>query len=180
MSGIKLIEIKSLSDFLALRVVRVKPEQRRFTTHLVLSWLQSRHPAVTTYSIHLRGDLIGYVMLVHAREPTQWIIERLTIDRDYQGQGHGYAVADRLVDMVYDFESSEMIIARYHPDNDDARRLFARLKFEEQDELFRRRHIALLRFEFEEGADDEDDEDIELANEAQEPEGRPSEIKSLQ
>ncbi len=184
MSGIELIEIKSLSDFLALRVVRVKPAQRRFTTNLVLSWLQSRHPAVTAYSIHLSDDLIGYVMLVHASNPTQWIIERLTIDRDHQGQGHGYAVADRLVDMVYEFESSEIVIARYHPDNDTARRLFQRLKFEEQDELFRRRNIALLRFEFEEGADDDEDdndnEDIELADEAQELEDRPSEIKSLQ
>ena len=160
---IELVEISSLRDFLDLRFIRVKPEQRRFMTSLFISWLQSRHPAVTSYGIDWQGKRIGYVMLIHAENPTQWIIERLTIDRDWQGQGHGYAVADMLIDMIYEFENSEMVIARYHPDNDTARRLFHRLKFEEQDKMFRGRHIALIEFEFEEpdddGADDEKEED---------------------
>ena len=160
---IELVEISSLRDFLDLRFIRVKPEQRRFMTSLVISWLQSRHPAVTSYGIDWQGKRIGYVMLIHAENPTQWIIERLTIDRDWQGQGHGYAVADMLIDMIYEFENSEMVIARYHPDNDTARRLFHRLKFEEQDKMFRGRHIAVLEFEFEEpddeGADDKNEDD---------------------
>ena len=162
---IELVEISSLRDFLDLRFIRVKPEQRRFMTSLFISWLQSRHPAVTSYGIDWQGKRIGYVMLIHAENPTQWIIERLTIDRDWQGQGHGYAVADMLVDMIYEFENSEMVIARYHPDNDTARRLFQRLKFEEQDKMFRGRRIALIEFEFEEpddeGADDENEDDDE-------------------
>ena len=162
---IELVEISSLRDFLDLRFIRVKPDQRRFVPNLVLSWLQSRHPAVTTFVIQLEGRAIGYVMLVHADNPTQWIIERLTIDREWQGQGQGHAVADRLIDMIYEFENSEMVIARYHPGNDIARRLFQRLKFEEQDKMFRGRHIAVLEFEFEEpdddGADDENEDDDE-------------------
>lgn len=160
---ITLTEINALGDWLALRHIRVKPQQRRFVTNLVVSWLQSRHPAVTSYGIDWQGNRIGYVMLIHAENPTQWIIERLTIDGGHQRQGLGYAAADKLIDMVYNFENSEMIIARYHPDNDDARRLFQRLKFEEREEMFRGRNIALLEFEFEEqaSADEEEDTDEE-------------------
>ena len=172
-SDITLTELHSLNDWLALRHIRVKPEQRRFTTHLVISWLQSRHPAVTSYGIDWQGRRIGYVMLIHAENPTQWIIERLTIHRDWQGQGYGYAVADKLIDMVYDFENSEMVIARYHPDNDAARGLFQSLKFEEQDKMFRGRHIALIEFEFEE-PDDEGEDDEEYDEDDDEPsESRP-------
>ena len=173
------VEISSLRDFLALRHIRIQPEQRRFTKSFMLSYLQTRHPAVTTFRIQLGEQAIGYVMLIHAENPTQWIIERLTIGRDWQGQGHGYAIADMLVDMVYDFENSEMVIARYHPENEAARRLFQRLKFVEQDKTFRGRRISLLQFEFEEQADDEDNEDdghIEKAGEEQTLEDRSSQI----
>ena len=115
MPDIELVEISSLRDFLALSAVRVQPEQRRFTSNTILSWMQNRHPAVTTYNALADGQLAGYVMLIHAQNPAQWIIERLTIDRDKQRQGIGFAVADKLVDMVHGFENSEMVIARYHP-----------------------------------------------------------------
>lgn len=166
MAKVTLTELKSWRDWLPLQKVRVKPEQRKFQSTLIVSYLQSAHPAVTPYSLHLDDNLIGYVMLIHAENPAQWIIERLTISADYQRQGYGYDVADQLVDMVYEFENSEMMVARYATDNEAARQLFAKLGFEEQDTLVRKRNIALLEFEFEETEDDDEDdlvgdEDIE-------------------
>lgn len=156
-----------MREFLALSAVRVRPAQRRFTTNLIITYLQSRHPAVTSYSVQVAGELVGFVMLIHAENPAQWIIERLTIDRDHQRQGIGYAVADQLIDMVHGFDNSEMIIARYQPENEAARALFAKLNFVERDEMFRGRHIALLEFEFEETdeeePDSEDDRDDDIA-----------------
>ena len=160
MANFTLTEIKSLSDFLDLRFIHVEREQRRFSKNVILSFLQTRHPAVTSYRIDAEGQAIGYVMLIHAENPTQWIIERLTIDRKHQRQGYGNAVVDHLIDMVHDFDNSEMVIARFAPDNDTARRLFERLNFEQQEKMFRGRHIAILEFEFEDNEDDaEDDED---------------------
>ncbi|MCY4146490.1 MAG: GNAT family N-acetyltransferase [Chloroflexi bacterium] len=153
-----------MRDFLALAAVRVQPSQRRFTKHPLLTYLQSRHPAVTTFCVQRERQQVGYVMLIHAENPTQWIIERLTIDRESQGAGLGYAVADQLIDMVHGFENSEMVIARYHPDNGAARALFAKLNFVERDEMFRGRHIALLEFEFEEDAE-EQPKDADIAAE---------------
>ena len=175
MKGLELKEISSLREFMALNAVRVKPEQRRYTRHAFITFLQTRHPAVTTYGIHWNGQLVGFVMLIHAENPTQWIVDRLTIDRDHQGQGLGYAVADQLIDMVHDFENSEMVIARYKPDNDVARGLFNKLGFKEREEMFRGRHVSLLEFEFED--DDEDDEDeyaeavVEEASDSDEDKG---------
>ena len=82
---------------------------------------------------------------------------------DYRPQiisdkGYGNAVVDHLIDMVHDFDNSEMVIARFAPDNDTARRLFERLNFEQQEKMFRGRHIAILEFEFEDNEDDEDDD----------------------
>ena len=153
---IKLSEITGLREFMALSAVRVKPEQRRFTRNAFITYLQTRHPAVTTYVINLEDKQVGFVMLINAENPTQWIIDRLTIDRDFQGQGVGYAVADQLIDMIHDFENSEMVIARYRPENEAARSLFNKLGFKEREEMFRGRHVSLLEFEFEE--DDEDDD----------------------
>ncbi len=164
MPTFKLIEIRSLSEFLNLRHIRVEREQRRFSKNLILTFLQTRHPAVTSYRVDAEGEAIGYVMLIHAENPTQWIIERLTIDRDHQRKGYGYAIVDHLIDMVHDFENSEMVIARYEPDNEPARRLFERLNFEQQEKMFRGRHIAILEFEFEDDGDDaekDEDEDAE-------------------
>ena len=156
MPDIKLVEISSLREFLALSAVRVQPEQRRYATNTLLSWMQNRHPAVTTYNVLADGHLAGYVMLIHAQNPAQWIIERLTIDGGKQRQGIGFAVADKLVDMVHGFENSEMVIARYHPQNDAARALFAKLGFEEREEMFRGRNLATLEFEFEEVENDDE------------------------
>ena len=122
-AGIKLLELTSMRDFMVLSAVRVEREQRRFTRNPVITYLQTRHPAVTTYRIDLDEKIIGFVMLIHAENPVQWIIERLTIDRDYQRQGHGFAVADQLIDMIHDFENSEMVLARYNPENEAARLL---------------------------------------------------------
>ena len=159
MPEFELKEISAFREFLALGAVRVSPEQRRFTKHALMTWLQTRHPAVTTYAIEGAGQLIGYVMLIHAENPTQWIIERLTIDREHQRQGYGYAVVDHLVDMIHDFESSELVIARYRPENEAARALFAKLNFVEREETFRGRNLATLEFEFEDGPEDEDEPD---------------------
>lgn len=162
-SDIELIEITGLREFWALRVVRVKPRQRRFTTNVVFSWMQSRHPAISFYRVDWQGKLVGYVMLIHAQQPTQWIIEQLTIDQEYQRQGLGYAVADQLIDMIHGFENSEMVIARYEPENLSARKLFDKLGFVQQEELFRDRHVAVLKFEFEEDEEDEAEDDDEAA-----------------
>lgn len=155
MPAIELVELSSMREFLALSAVRVQPAQRRFTKHLILTYLQSRHPAVTSYAVRVAGELVGFVMLIHAENPAQWIIERLTIDRDRQRQGIGYAVADQLIDMVHGFDNSEMVIARYQPENEAARALFAKLNFVEREEMFRGRHVALLEFEFEEAGEEE-------------------------
>lgn len=161
MATVELKELKTLQDWLELRHIRVKPEQRKYTSNLVISYLQARHPAVTGYRIHVGDNLIGYVLLIHADNPAQWIIERLTIDRDYQRQGYGYATTDQLIDMIYDFDNSEMVVVRYDPDNEAARELAKKLKFEEQEKLFRKRNIALLEFEFEEIEGEEDEEVLE-------------------
>lgn len=169
MANFKLTEIKSLSEFLNLRHIRVEREQRRFSKNLLMTFLQTRHPAVTSYRIDAEGEAIGYVMLIHAENPTQWIIERLTINRDHQRKGYGYAIVDHLIDMVHDFENSEMVIARYEPDNEPARRLFDRLNFEQQEKMFRGRHIAILEFEFEDDANDAETDEDEEKEEDSEP-----------
>ena len=71
----------------------------------------------------------------------------------------GHAVADYLIDMVHGFENSEMVIARYEPENVAARKLFDKLNFVQREEMFRDRHVAVLQFEFEEVDDDENGEE---------------------
>ena len=44
MPEIKLVELKSIGDFLALTSLRLKREQRAFTRPVLITYLQSRHP----------------------------------------------------------------------------------------------------------------------------------------
>lgn len=160
-------KMQTTRDWLGLRAVRIKPEQRKFTTLLMLSYMQSSHQAITMYGVYLDDIAIGYVMLIQADNPSQWIIERLTIDRDHQRQGYGYDVVDQLIDQVYELEDSEMVVARYDKDNIAARDLFAKLKFEERDKSTRGRKIAVLKFEFEDVDEDEEtDEDTDASSSA--------------
>lgn len=152
-------ENKTWRDWLPLRQIQVQSNQRKFSKNIITSYLQSTHPAVTGYGLYVQENLIGYVFLIHAENPAQWIIDRLIIDKDYQRQGYGYDVVDQLIDMIYEFENSETVVARYNTDNDAARQLFAKLKFEEQEQLVRGRNIATLDFEFEESEDDDEDTD---------------------
>lgn len=169
MADVALKELKGMSNWLDLRHIRVKPEQRKYTNNLIMSYLQANHPSVTAYTIHLDDKIIGYVLLIHADNPAQWIIERLTIDVNYQRQGYAYAVVDQLIDQIYEYENSEMVVVRYNPDNEAARQLAKKLKFEEQEKLIRDRNVAILEFEFEEvEAEDEEedaDEDIDMDDE---------------
>lgn len=171
MADVALKELKGMSKWLDLRHIRVKPEQRKYTSNLIMSYLQANHPSVTAYSIHLDDTIIGYVLLIHADNPAQWIIERLTIDADYQRQGYAYAVVDQLIDQIYEYENSEMVVVRYNPDNEAARQLAKKLKFEEQEKLIRDRNVAILEFEFEEveGEDDDEDDDEFDTDDAEEP-----------
>ena len=162
MSKVVLKEYKTWRDWLPARNIQVHPDQRKFTSNIIVSYLQASHPAVTGYGLFVDDNLIGYVFLIHAENPVQWIVDRLTIDKEYQRQGYGYDVVDQLIDMVYDFDNSEMVVARYDPDNDAARQLFAKLKFEEQEKMSRGRNIATLEFEFDEVEVEEDDLDDEV------------------
>jgi len=69
--------------------------------------------------------------------------------------------------MIHGFENSEMVIARYEPENLAARKLFDKLGFVRQEELFRDRHVAVLKFEFEDDDDEDDDSDDGEAAEAE-------------
>ena len=103
MSQFKFTELRALGDFLELRHIRVTREQRRFAKNLLLTFMQTRHPAVTTYRIDMGDEAIGYFMLIHAENPVQWIIERLTIDQDHQRKGHGHAI----VLLEFEFEEDD-------------------------------------------------------------------------
>jgi len=81
MPTFKLIEIRSLSEFLNLRHIRVEREQRRFSKNLIVTFLQTRHPSVTPYRVDAEAEAIAYVMLISAENPTTWTIARLTIAR---------------------------------------------------------------------------------------------------
>lgn len=170
MATVTLKEFKAMKDWLDLRAVRVKPEQRKFTTNPVLTYLQSRHHAVTTFGVYVKEELVGYVLLIHADNPAQWIVERLTIDRDHQRKGYGSAVLDQMIDTIYDFENSEMVVVRYDPDNEAARQLVKKLKFEEQETKVRGRNVALLEFEFEE-TEDVDEEVDEINDDMDDADG---------
>jgi RimJ/RimL family protein N-acetyltransferase len=171
MPKVVLKEYKTWRDWLPLRQIQVKPNQRKFTKNIITSYLQSTHPAVTGYGVYVQENPIGYVFLIHAENPAQWIIDRMVIDKDFQRQGYGYDVVDQLIDMIYEFENSETVVARYNTDNDAARQLFVKLKFEEQEQLVRGRNIATLDFEFEESEDDDDDHEDEIDNDDEETEG---------
>lgn len=113
----------------------VKPEQQNFIASNVHSIAEAQFlPGFSSLAICLEDRMIGYTLF--GPDPDDngiyWIY-RLMIDARYQQNGAGYEAVLRIIEKIADRpDRSDLIRLGYHPDNEAARRLYAKTNFVEE------------------------------------------------
>ena len=94
-------------------------------------------------AIHSGADVVGFVMwAVDPEDGSHWI-GGLVIDAERQGEGHGRAAMEALLERFRALGAGEAALC-YEPDNERARALYASLGFRETDERAEGEVVARL------------------------------------
>lgn len=109
------------------------PEQEGFVAPNVLSLAESKFdPRMQTYGIYAGEAMVGFAC--YGRDPEtggDWII-RLMVDRDQQGKGYATAAMRVVLDRLLAAPDCREIALDYAPENEAARRLYAKFGFREK------------------------------------------------
>lgn len=117
----------------------VLPEQQRFSARfepvtafaLAKAFIRPDGLVWTPYAIYADGSMVGFLELAHQPDSAeQYWIYHFFVDHRHQGQGYGAGGLRELIRLV----RSEHLACRalqltVHPDNERARRLYARVGF---------------------------------------------------
>jgi diamine N-acetyltransferase len=75
----------------------------------------------------------------------QAFVVRLMVDEKYQGKGYGKFGVEKMIEIFRAEERVKVVGISYEPENDPARKLYAKYGFEETGELFEDEVLALLK-----------------------------------
>ncbi len=130
-----LISLRSIdqNNWEACTKLKVKKDQQGFIASNLYSIAESKFfPHWKTKAIYWEEELIGFAMYGIDGDDGNYWIYRFMIDEQFQGLGHGKS-AMKLI--IQDIESSEdrtdIIWLGYDPDNEQGRKLYARVGFQE-------------------------------------------------
>jgi diamine N-acetyltransferase len=137
-----------------LAKLNVKEDQRNFVATNVYSIAQAQfgidhegHWDFYPFGIYAEGQAVGFTMyglnLGHARQ--QAFVIRLMVDERFQGQGHGRAAMNILLDRFRAEAKIAAVGISYEPENEAARKLYASLGFVEPGEMIDDETLAILQ-----------------------------------
>jgi diamine N-acetyltransferase len=96
------------------------------------------------YAIYNKeGTMVGFVVYGHKYKPVamerepegHWSLVHLMVDRNHQRKGYGRSAVEEVIKRVKESGKAEVLSLSYAPDNTVARRLYARLGFQETGEM---------------------------------------------
>ena len=99
------------------------------------------------FGAYIDDQPVGFVMFAdnpsHSR--FQAFIVRLMVDQRFQGKGHGREIMQIVLDRLRDNEQIKQVGISYEPENEVARKLYAKLGFVEPGELMDGETLAVLK-----------------------------------
>ncbi len=104
------------------------------------------YPEARSRAIYSESNvLVGYTLFGRDVMSGKWKVFRLMIDAAHQRKGYGEAAMKQIIAEIAKEPDGEEILICYHDPNEDARRLYVRLGFIEQEIDASGRITALLR-----------------------------------
>ena len=115
-------------NFLDAFSLKLAPEQEILVSHPIRSLAQAYEyrDQCRPFGIYADGKMIGYVMVIYDYDIPEYDIWHMMIDRSMQGQGHGGAALDLVLDYIRTkpFGPSNRVALTCHKDNLPARKLY--------------------------------------------------------
>jgi diamine N-acetyltransferase len=141
----------------ALTKLKVRDEQKNFVAPNVYSIAEAQfgddeedgkgHWDFYPYGIYDGDTPVGFLMygINYDYPETQGLIIRLMVDENHQGKGYGKFGIEKVLEIFHGDEKIQNAIITYAPENDGARKLYARMGFVENGEVLDGETVAVLR-----------------------------------
>ena len=100
------------------------------------------------FGIYADGNIpVGFLMygLNHDHPKQQAFIIRLMVDEKHQGKGYGRFAIEKMLEIFRLDERIQTVGISYEPENEGARKLYAKLGFEETGEMIDDEVLALFK-----------------------------------
>ena len=85
------------------------------------------------YAVQDGDKVVGFILLDEDEEEKELMIWRMMVDKDYQGQGYGRAIVEKVMAMFESDDRFDVLIADYVKGNDVMGGLLRSLGFEKQE-----------------------------------------------
>lgn len=85
---------------------------------------------VFPYAVQDGDEVVGFILLDEDEEEKELMIWRMMVDKDYQGQGYGKAIVEKVMEMFESDDRFDVLIADYVKGNDVMGKLLESLGFE--------------------------------------------------
>jgi len=117
----------------AILTLELLPQQQGFVASNAESLAEARHDdEAIARAVVAAGRVVGFLMYSAPDDDDEAIIYRFMIDRREQGKGLGRAAVAMALDEIRRLEHISRVSICYEPENEAARRLYARFGFVEQ------------------------------------------------
>ena len=134
--------------------LKVRDDQKNFVASNLYSIAQSHfgdefegHWDLFAYGIYEDDTPVGFLMygLNFAHPSQQAYIQRLMVDEKFQGKGYGRFGMQKMLEIFRAEERVKVVSISYEPENDVARKLYARLDFVETGRIIEDEVEAVLK-----------------------------------
>lgn len=131
-----MISLKSIDQSNWEDCIQLKPkqEQEGFIASNLYSIAESKFlPHMKIKAIYCGEMLIGFAMYGIDSDDGNYWIYRFMIDEQFQGRGHGKSAMKLIIEDIQSRDDhTDVIWLGYQPDNEQARKLYASIGFEEE------------------------------------------------
>ena len=123
----------------------VTDAQRPFIESNAISLLQASYePTLVSRAIYEEETMVGFLMYNTVPEEldARWIY-RIMVDAAHQGKGIGRRATELMLQDMH--ETGQPIVVGYHPENQEAHQLYARLGFVDEGHRFGKEMAVIKR-----------------------------------
>ncbi|XEC96613.1 GNAT family N-acetyltransferase [Paenibacillus tarimensis] len=131
-----MITLKTIDKSNWEECIQLKPrfEQVKFIASNLYSIAEAQFlDGFTTKAIYFDGTMVGFTMFGLDPDDGNYWIYRFMIDGRFQGRGYGYLAIQLVIGEINKRQDrTAVLMLGYKPDNEQARRLYAKAGFQEE------------------------------------------------
>ncbi|MFD1019526.1 GNAT family N-acetyltransferase [Thalassobacillus hwangdonensis] len=128
-----MIELKPIDrhNFFDVIDLKVAEDQKAFVASNVFSLAQAKvYPECICLGIYHEDEIVGFTMYCMDADDNEYWIYRLMVDEKHQGKGYGLAAMEKLIELIKQDTSHNVIYLSFEPENTQAKKLYEKLGFE--------------------------------------------------